>query len=130
MKTTSYKTLSAITTGLCSTLAVFLLLIPEPIFYLFGVSGDVSAYFISRRAAMFFVGYAVIAFLTRNEQPSASRQAISMGIGISMLGFFVLGLFEFLRGFAGAGILLPMTVELFLTVSYCRIWLGDKKEEV
>jgi hypothetical protein len=125
----AYKTLSVTTASLCITLAIFLLLIPEPIFLIFGVAGNESAYFISRRASMFFVGYAAIAFLSRHEPPSASRQAIALGMGTSMLGFFALGLFELVRGFAKPGILLPMAAELFLALSYFSIWSKDKQRE-
>ncbi len=122
----TYRTLSIMTASLCVVLATFLLVIPEPIFLMFGVVGNESAYFIGRRASMFFVGYAAIAFLSRNESPSASRRSISLGIGASMLGFFVLGLIELLRGFAGPGILLPMLVEAFLAFSYFSTWSRDK----
>lgn len=125
----AYKTVSVMTAGLCITLAVFLLLIPEPIFLIFGVAGNESAYFISRRASMLFVGYAAIAFLSRHEPPSASRQSISFGIGTSMSGFVALGLFELVRGVAGPGILLPMAVELFLALCYLSIWSRDKRGE-
>ena len=125
----AYKTLSAMTAGLCIVLAVSLLFFPEPIFFVFGVAGNESAYFISRRASMFFAGYAAIAFLSRHEPPSASRRSISLGIGMSMAGFVVLGLFEFVRGFAGPGILLPMAVELFLALSYFSIGSRDGQGE-
>lgn len=123
----AYKTLSVITAALCITLATFLLLFPEPVFLVFGVSGNESAYFISRRASMFFVGYAAIAYFSRNEPRTAARQSISLGIGTSMAGFATLGLFELLRGFAGPGILLPMLVEVFLATSYFSIWSMDKR---
>lgn len=125
----AYKPLSVITASLSMTLAAFLLLLPEPIFLVFGVAGNESAYFISRRASMFFVGFAAIAYFSRHEPPSASRQAIAFGIGTSMAGFFALGLFELLRGFAGPGILLPMAVELFLALAYFSIWSRDKRGE-
>lgn len=125
----AYRTLSVMTLGLSVVLALFLLLFPEPIFLLWGVAGNESAYFVSRRASMFFVGFAAIAFLSRDEPPSASRQSISFGIGTSMLGFFVLGLFEFLRGFAGRGILLPTAVELFWAFSYFSIWSRERRRE-
>lgn len=125
----SYKTLSLMTAGLSAALAAFLLVFPEPIFLIFSVAGNESAYFISRRASMLFVGYAAIAFLSRHELPSASRQAIAFGIGTSMLGFAVLGLFELLRGFAGPGILLPMAAELFLGLSYFSVWWKDERRE-
>ena len=125
----TYKTLSVTTASICITLSIFLLFIPEPLFFIFGVAGNDSAYFLSRRASMLFVGYSAISFLSRNDPPSASRQSILAGIGISMLGLFILGLFEFLRGFAGPGILLAMMVELFLALCYLSIWRRYKKGE-
>ena len=126
----TYWKLSVITASLSITLAIFLLLAPEPIFLIFGVAGNESAYFISRRASMFFVGYAAIALLSRHEPPSASRQSISFGIATSMAGFATLGLLELLRGFAGPGILLPIAVEIFLAFSYFSIWSRDKRSKV
>ena len=122
-----FRSLNKMSSGLSIALFFFLLVFPEPIFFLFSVAGDDSAYFISRRAAMLFLGFAVISWLSRNAQPSDVRQSISLGFAVTMSGFAVMGLFEFLRGFAGAGILLPFCVELFLAVSYFAIWRKDKE---
>jgi len=120
----NFRTLNYITFGLSVVLSICLLFFPELLFFIFGVEGNESAYFISRRAAMFFVGYAAITFFSRNSQPSESRQSIAMGISLSMMGFAVLGLFEFFRGFAGAGIFMPIIAELFLSISYFTVWLS------
>ena len=125
----AYKTLSVMTAALSITLACFLLLFPEPLFLVFGVAGNESAYFICRRASMFFAGYAAMAFLSRHEPPSAARQAMALGIGTSMAGFAALGLFELLRGFAGPGILLPMAIEVFLALAYFSIWSRERRRE-
>lgn len=123
----NFRMLNFITFGLSVVLSILLLFFPEVIFFIFGVDGNESGYFISRRAAMFFWGYAAIAFFSRNSQPSESRQSIALGIALSMLGFAVLGLYEFFRGFAGAGIFLPIMVELFLSISYFTVWLSGIK---
>lgn len=122
-----FSSLNKITSGLSIALSFFLLVFPEPIFYLFNVAGNDSAYFISRRAAMLFLGFAVISWLSRNAQPSATRQAISLGIAMSMFGLAILGMLEFLRDYAGGGIFMAASAELFLAVSYFSIWLSDKK---
>ena len=96
---------------------------------LFDVKGNESAYFISRRTAMFFLGYAVISYYSRNAQPSVNRQSISLGIALSMFGLAVLGLFEFIRGFVGGGIFLAIGAELFLAISYLSIWFSDRKRK-
>ena len=123
----NYKLLSYITFGISVILSILLLFLPETIFFLFGVDGNESAYFISRRAAMFFVGYAVISYFSRNAQPSVTRQSISLGIALSMLGFALLGLFEYFRNFAGTGIFLAISAELFLSIAYFFVWLSDGK---
>lgn len=125
----SFKSLNFITLGISIVLSIILLLIPKAIFLLFGIEGNDSAYFICRRAAMFFIGYAVICYFSRNIKPSESRQAISLGIGLSMLGFAILGIFEFLRGFAGSGIFLAVFAELFLSICYFAVWRMDGSEK-
>ncbi len=128
MKMLTFKTLNIITFGISTTLGIFLLFIPDPVFLLFGVNGNESAYFIARRASMFFLGYAVISYCSKNVQPSISRQAISLGFAISMLGFSILGGIEFIRGIAGIGVFLPISAELFLSISYFSVWLSDRKK--
>jgi TM2 domain-containing membrane protein YozV len=123
----SFKTLNFITFSISIILSIVLLFFPKVIFLLFGIEGNGSAYFISRRAAMFFIGYAVICYFSRNIEPSESRQSISLGIALSMLGFAILGIFEFLRGFAGVGIFLAVSVELFLSVCYFTVLRLDRK---
>ncbi len=124
----NFKSLSIITSVLSITLFLFLIIIPEPIFILFDVEGNKSAYFVSRRAAMLFAGYSVISYFLRNIQPSDIRQVISLGFAVSMFGLSVLGIFEFIRGFVGVGIFFAVSVELFLGASYVTIWLSDRKE--
>ena len=85
---------------------------------LFEVEGNASAYFLARRAAMLFLGYAVMAYTVRNAERSHARQAIILGIGTAMLSLFILGGVELVRGFAGFGILLAMVAELLLAVAY------------
>ena len=123
----SFKTLNFITMGVSVILSIILLFFPKVIFLLFGIDGNESADFISRRASMFFIGYAIICYFSRNSKPSESRQSISLGIAFSMLGFAILGTFEFLRGFAGAGIFLAVSAELFLSVCYFSVWHFDGK---
>ncbi len=118
----NFKILSYFTFGLSAVLSILLLFFPNVIFFIFGLEGNATADFISRRAAMLFLGYAVIAFFSRNSPPSDSRQAITLGIALSMLGLAILGLFEFARGFAGLGSLLPICTEFLLSLAYFSVW--------
>jgi hypothetical protein len=121
-----FKKLSTITAFITFVLFLVLLLLPEIIFILFQIPENSSAFFISRRAAMLFLGIAVFSWLGRNSLHSELRQAICIGLSISMLALAGLGLFELIRGFSGIGIGLAIITELFLGVAYLNIWLGNK----
>lgn len=125
----NFKTLNIITAVICIALFLFLIFIPELVFQLFGASGNDTAYIVARRTSMFFLGYAIIAFYSRTAPPSMIRQAISLGIAISMLGLSILGIFEYNRGTVGVGVFLSVSIEIFLFVSYFSIWLSDKKKK-
>ena len=125
----NFKKLNIITSLICITLFLFLMFTPELIFLLFGAVGNETAYIVARRTSMFFMGYAIITFFSRTAQPSIIRQAISLGIAISMFGLSVLGIFEFIHGSVGVGVFLSVSLEVFLFVSYSSIWLADRKEK-
>lgn len=107
-------------------LCVILLSVPEVIFELFNVDDNSSAFFFGRRAAMLFLGIAVLSWVGRNASHSESRQAICLGLATSMLALAILGIFEYLRGFAGVGILLAVITEVCLFSMYFKIWLSNK----
>jgi hypothetical protein len=121
-----FSKLSAITAFIAITLFLLLLFAPEVIFTLFQVQSNESAFFISRRAAMLFLGIATISWFGRNAMHSESRQAICIGLSISMLALAVLGVFEFARNFVGMGIFLAVVTELALGVAYFQIWNSNK----
>jgi uncharacterized membrane protein len=121
-----FRKLSTITAIITFGLFLVLLFFPEIIFILFQIPDNNSAFFISRRAAMLFLGIAVFSWLGRNALHSELRQAICVGLSISMLALAGLGLFELIRGFSGIGIGLAIATEFFIGVSYFRIWLGSK----
>ena len=81
---------------------------------LFGIDEHSSALFIGRRAAMLFLGLAVLTWFIRNAGYSESRQAVCLCLAVSMLGLAILGIFEYLRGFASIGISLAVVTEAIL----------------
>lgn len=96
-------------TGLFFVLFAFMLCAPGVIFWLFGVPQSETANLIARRAAMLFLGLAVISWSARSAPPS---RGFSLGIIVAMLGLAAVGSYEFLRGFAGWPILLAVIVEV------------------
>ena len=76
---------------------------------------------------MLFLGYAILSYLIRNAQHSDARQAVALGICVSMLSLALLGIFELFRGFTGIGILPAIITELFIAVSYFSIWFSHRQ---
>ena len=99
----SYQHISIATAFLCLGLFFTLLLFPDLIYWLFQVEESESSSFMLRRAAMLFLGLAVITWLSRFEGQSTARQAICLGLSVTMLALAILGSAEYLRGAAGPG---------------------------
>ena len=107
-------------------LFLHLLFVPEIIFTLFQVEANESAFFISRRAAMLFLGIALFSWFGRNAPHSELRQAICIGMSISMLAMAISGVIEFARNYAGIGIFLAVVTEIVLSVAYFNVWRTHK----
>jgi len=116
-----FRTLSILSTALAAALFLTLLFMPELVFWLFQIPDSESAAFLSRRAAVLFLGYGVLMWLVRNAENSSVRRAICMGWGTAMTALAVLGTIEFIRGFVGPGIFSAVAIETFVGVSYLRL---------
>jgi len=126
MSMIKFNVISTITAIITFILFLLLLLAPQVIFMLFQLQGDDPAFFISRRAAMLFLGIATFSWLGRNAIHSESRQAVCAGLSISMFALAMLGIMEFTRGFAGIGIFAAIITEVILGIAYFRIWVDSK----
>ena len=122
-----FKPLSIFTAILSLILFFSLLFLPEPIFFIFHIPEADSAFFIARRAAMLFLGISVLCWLGRGAANSPSRQSVCMGLAVAMLGLACLGVFEYLRGFAGLGIGLAVITEVIIGAAYLKIWFENRK---
>jgi len=121
-----FRKISTVTAIICFTLFLVLLFVPEIIFSLFQIQENESAFIISRRTAMLFLGIAVFSWFGRNALPSESRQAICIGLSISMFALAILGIFEFSRNLVGMGIGLAVVTEFILGLAYFIIWIRNK----
>lgn len=113
----SYRTLCGLTGAIALALALTLLLAPQVIYALFAIAPHESADFLARRAAMLFVGFAVLSFSMREAEPRSQR-SYSVAMATTMGALAALGSFELARGFAGLGLGLAIGVELFLTAAF------------
>ena len=120
------KTLNSISATVCIILSIVVMFFPELIFMLFQIDGNEAAYFVGRRASILFLGLAILLWLVRNSNHSSSIQAICAGMSILWGGLAILGSIEFLRGYAGIGIVPPIIIELLLGISYFRLWNSNR----
>lgn len=123
----NYKTASTYTALIAFTLFTILILLPEMLFWLFGIEQSSSALFVGRRMAMLFLGLAILLWVGRNAEHSESRQAICLSVAVSMCALAGLGVFEFQQGQAGPGILLAVMTELTIAFLYLKVWLSHKQ---
>jgi hypothetical protein len=107
-------------------LCLVLIIHPDILFMLFGIEKESAGIFIGRRTAMLFLGLSILTWVARNTAHSTARQAICLSIAISMLGLALLGIFEYLSGTAGIGILLAIVTEVTFALLYFKIWLYYK----
>ncbi len=122
----SFQSVSIVSAGLFFTLFLCLLGVPEFVLMLLGVETHTAAEFISRRAALLFLGISILFFLGRTAPHSISRQAILMGMSCSMLALALLGSVEFIRGYAGPGIWGAVITEILLVLAYLRLWKENR----
>jgi hypothetical protein len=121
-----FKTITTITAILSFILFIFALFFPELLAMLFQIEGNEAAYFVARRTSILFIGLAILLWLIRNSSHSSSIQAVCAGMSFLWIGLAILGSIEFLRGYAGIGIIPPIIMESLLGISYFKLWLNNR----
>ena len=110
----TYKRVAMIGAILFAVLFLELLIDVSLLIGPWGVEHTPEAGFIGRRLGAGFLGFAVILWLSRSLPASAARRAIALGIATALVVVAGFGLYELTRGFASAGILAAVAVELGL----------------
>ncbi len=123
-----YRTVSIAASALYSTLFVCLLVAPGSIYWLFGVERHTTADLLAKRAAMLFLGLAVLSFLGRNEPYSNLRQMVLVAMATSMAGLMLTGMYEFFLGTAGIGIWSAIGGEALFLSLYLLVLLRDAQQ--
>lgn len=106
----------------CATLFLALLFVPFLVWQLFGIAGSAEIDFLARRAAMLFLGLAIITWQMAGIEDLKARRAISFALSVTMAGLALSGLAEYVRGFAGPGILAAAVAETVFSLLYACYW--------
>lgn len=123
-----FKTINLITSVIALILFLILMLGPEVIFFLFGISSDDSALFMSRRSAVLFLALAVLAWFIRNNEDLETQQAVCLSFVTMMAGLAALGIIEYGRGYAEMGIVIAVLTETILGVVYFKIYARNRAQ--
>lgn len=94
-----------------------------------GLEPSIASLVLARRAAMFMLGIVVLTFASRNLPASKARQIICLSIGITLFGLSCMGTYEFINGHVNSSIIVAITTETILWLSYGIVIIKDRKAE-
>ncbi len=114
----TFRRLAQISALLLLGLSAVWMCAPEQMLTQWGVPYTESAGFVSRRAAAFYAGLALMLLLASKAEASSARFALSTGISVTCLMLAALGIFEWQSGAATAQILVAVTLETVLAVAF------------
>lgn len=114
----TFRYLAILTSVLLFGLAAAWMSTPELMLTQWGVQYSDGAGLVSRRAAAFYAGIALMLLLARNTEASKARSALATGISLTCLILATLGIFEWQSGSATAQILVVVVLEVFLAVAF------------
>jgi hypothetical protein len=97
-----------------ANLALFGVLLVNGAGYLqaFGLAADAGGLFVAQRAAPVFAGLAVLLWLARDLPAGTGRDAVAISMAVIWAGIALTGVVDYLRGQAGAPILLAAAAEV------------------
>jgi len=126
----SFKNIAIITAIITLLLGVGYLFFGSLVIGRWQLQPTESVLLLGRRLGAFYLGLSVILFLARSAPVSVIRTALSAGAVVILLLLVVLGIYEFLAGHAGSGILASVVIESLLAIGYIIVLLNDRKSSV
>lgn len=125
-----FKIVSITTSALFLYLFVQLLFMPDSFIKDLGLQPSEAGCVLARRASMFMLGISVLMFGARNLPHSKARQIICMATGITLFGLSCVGSYEFIRGTVNSSILIAITCETILWISFGIILFKSYLEHI
>jgi hypothetical protein len=116
--TLSFRQAAIAGSGICFALAAVWMGAPQFILWVWQINGSDSTFLMARRGAALFLGLVVMLWLARNAENSPTRHAIAVGFSVSCAALAVLGMYDFVAGHAGIGILAAVTIVTFALVRH------------
>lgn len=113
---------------LFAALCLTLLFLPEIVYWLFQIQGNELGDFLARRAAVLFLGLAILCFCSRHSRSSEVRRLVALAVGTAMAAMALLGMYELIWGMAGPGILVAVSIESAIAGLFFGQWAGNRQQ--
>lgn len=114
----TFRHLAILTSVLFFGLSATWMFAPELMLTQWGVQFSDGAALVSRRAAAFYAGIALMLLLARNTEASKARSALATGISLTCLILAILGILEWQSASATAQILVAVCLEIILAAAF------------
>ena len=121
-----FKIVSLLTSVLFAYLFFTLLFNSDSFIRGLGIQSCESSLFIGRRASIFMLGISILMLGSINLPNSKARQVICLATGITMFGLACMGSYEFIRGTVNSSILMAITIETILGISFGIIFFINR----
>lgn len=114
----TFRHLALLSSVLVFGLSAAWMFAPELMLTQWGVQYSDGAGLVSRRAAAFYAGIALMLLLARNAEASKTRFALAKGVSLTCLILATLGILEWQSGSATAQILIAVCLEIILAAAF------------
>ncbi|MHA3915798.1 hypothetical protein [Halovulum sp. GXIMD14793] len=122
----SFRLIASVAGFLYLVLSAVLILFPEVIYWLLGQEGNGLGDFLAKRAGVLFIGFSVFCLASRKTESPEVIGIVTLSIGTAMSAIAGLGLYEFINGNAGAGIMIAIVIEVIIATLFLRLWFGHR----
>lgn len=122
----TFRRVALICAFICFALAVVWGMATERLLAFWDIPHSEVAALMGRRIAALLLGVGVMFFCLRDCPPSPARMALVRGFMVGCLALALLGLYDWLSGHAGPGILISVFAELALGLAFVSIGNGER----
>lgn len=119
-----YKIICVATAALFVFLSLQLLLTPVGFAANLGLEPSVATSVLLRRAAMFMIGVAVLAFCAKDLQDLKARRCVCLSVAATLLGLACTGTYEHFQGTVNDTIFVAIGIESVLGLSFLGAYAG------
>ena len=125
-----FRGVAILTAALFFLIGMLWLMAPNVMLSDWGVALTPSLALLGRRSAALYFGIAAMFFFARNAEPSTARSALLKGMVLACLMLAGLGVFELAAGHVTPKILIPVVLEITMSLAFLYVGRGQPLRSV